>query len=218
MEIRISQFYFDLFIKILNSCQFSLFGSEFLTVFWSSLLGSEVSKKNHFSFGVPRGNQKFYGLWISKWFFSFFSILYGDQNFPILFWSFYKDSEFLSVFFMGIRISECFLDFFMGIRISECFLDFFMGIRISKCFFRLLYGDQNFWMFYGLLYGDGNFWTFSFQIFMEIRNSEFSPESFSVLDKRLKNSLQSWNSNFAIHPEEIWDFEQRNKLFLYILH
>ena len=159
-------------------------------------------------------------------FFSFFSILYGDQNFPILFWSFYKDSEFLSVFFMGIRISECsldffmglrisecFLDFFMGIRISECFLDFFMGIRISKCFFRLLYGDQNFWMFYGLLYGDGNFWTFSFQIFMEIRNSEFSPESFSVLDKRLKNSLQSWNSNFAIHSEEIWYSEQRNKWF-----
>ena len=68
-------------------------------------------------------------------------------------------------------------------------------------------------MFYGLLYGDGNFWTFSFQIFMEIRNSEFSPESFSVLDKRLKNSLQSWNSNFAIHLEEIWYSEQRNKWF-----
>ena len=178
MEIRISQFYFDLFIKILNSCQFSLFGSEFLTVFWSSLLGSEVSKKNHFSFGVPRGNQKFYGLWISKWFFSFFSILYGDQNFPILFWSFYKDSEFLSVFFMGIRISECsldffmgirisvcfldffmgirtsecFLDFFMGIKISECFLDFFMGIKISECFMDFFIGsDQNFWMFFGLL-------------------------------------------------------------------
>ena len=62
MEIRISQFYFDLFIKILNSCQFSLFGSEFLTVFWSSLLGSEVSKKKSLFFSVFLGGimQKFY--------------------------------------------------------------------------------------------------------------------------------------------------------------
>ena len=33
MEIRISQFYFDLFMKILNSCQFSLIASEFLNFF-----------------------------------------------------------------------------------------------------------------------------------------------------------------------------------------
>ena len=84
MEIRTSQFYFDLFMKILNSCQFSLFGSEFLTVFWNSLLGSEVSKKkNHFSFDVPQGNQKFYaellmGIRISE---LLFGLLYGDQNF-----------------------------------------------------------------------------------------------------------------------------------------
>ena len=193
-------------MKILNSCQFSLFGSEFLTVFCSSLLGSEVSKKK-----ITFLSEFFLGIRNSM-----LSFLWG--------------SEFLNCFldfFMGIRISECFLDFFTGIRISECFMDFFigseflnvfwtslMGIRISKCFFQLLYGDQNFWMFYGLLYGHRNFWTFSFQIFMEIRNSEFSPESFSVLDKRLKNSLQSWNSNFAIHSEEIWYSEQRNKSFL----
>ena len=61
-----------------------------------------------------------------------------------------------------------FLDFFMGIKISECFLDLFMGMTISECFLDFFYGDRN-------------FWTFSFQVLMEIRNSEFSAESFSVM-------------------------------------
>ena len=123
-------------------------------------------------------------LGISEWFFSFFSIVYGDQNFPILFWSFYEDSEFLSVFFIWIRISECFLEVVIGIRISQkitflseflvgirnsmlsflwgseflnYFLDFFMEDQNFWEFFGLLFGDQNFWMVFGLLFGDQNF-------------------------------------------------------------
>ena len=94
MEIRISQFYFDLFMRILNSCQFSLFGSEFLNVFWRSLLGSEFLKKITFlsEFLVAIRN-------------SMLSFLWGSEflNFWTSLWR--------------IRISECFLAFFMGIRI-----------------------------------------------------------------------------------------------------
>ena len=97
---------------------------------------------------------------ISGWFFSFFSILYGDQNFPIPFWSFFEDSEFLSVFFIGIRISKkvTFLsEFLVGIRTSM--LSFLWGSEFLKIF-GLLYGDQNFLRFFGLLYGDENFYKF----------------------------------------------------------
>ena len=88
-----------------------------------------------------------------------------------------------------------------------------MGIRISKCFFSTsLWGSEFLNVLWTSLWGS-EFLNVFFQIFMEIRNSEFSPESISVLDKRLKNSLQSWNSNFAIHSEEIWYSEQRNKWF-----
>ena len=98
---------------------------------------------------------------ISEWFFAFFSILYGDQNFPILFWSFYEDSEFLWVFLIGIRISKK-NHFSFGVprRNQKFYAELLMEIRISELLFGLLYGDQNFWIFFGLLYGDQNFWKF----------------------------------------------------------
>ena len=71
MEIRISQFYFDLFIKILNSCQFSLWGSEFLNVLWTSLWGSEFL------------NVLWTSLWGSEFLNVFFSNFYGNQKFRI---------------------------------------------------------------------------------------------------------------------------------------
>ena len=135
MEIRISQFYFDLFMKIVNSCQFSLFGSEFLNVFWSSLLESEFHKKNHFSFGVPRGNQKFYA-----------ELLMGIRISELLFRLLYGGSEFLSVFrpsLWGSQFLSVFRPSLWGSQFLSVFWTSFWGTEfLNVC--GLLYGDQNF--------------------------------------------------------------------------
>ena len=124
MEIRISQFYFDLFMKIiLNSCQFFLFGSEFRTVCWSSLLGSEFLKKSLFFRS---------SLWESE-------ILYwascGDQHFWITFWPAFNlwGSEFLNVFGLLLWGSE-FLNVFGLLLWESEFLNVF-GL--------LLWGSQD---------------------------------------------------------------------------
>ena len=146
MEIRISQFHFDLFLKILNSCQSSLFGSEFLICFLEFLIGIRISKKITFrsEFLVGIRNSMLSFLWGSEFLKVFWTSLWGSE-FLNVFWTSLWGSEFLNVFWAslwGSEILNVFFDFFMGIRIPECFLDFF--------------------------YGDRNFWAFSFQIFMEI--------------------------------------------------
>ena len=167
VSLRISEWFFSFFSILYGDKNFpipfwSFFeDSEFLSVFFIWIRSSDLFfrvpywdqnfSKNHFSFGVPRGNQKFYaellmGIRISESFLDFFMGI--------------RISEGFLDFFMGIRVSECFLDFFMGMRISERFLDFFYGDQNFSKFFGLLYGDQNFWMFFGLLYGDQNFWMF----------------------------------------------------------
>ena len=115
-----------------NSILIFFSDSEFLSVFFIWIRISDLFfrvpywdqnfYKNHFSFRVPRGNQKFYA-----------ELLMGIRI-----------SESFLDFFLGIRISEGFLDFFMGIRISASFLDFFYGDQNFSKFFGLLYGDQNF--------------------------------------------------------------------------
>ena len=154
VSLRISEWFFSFFSILYGDQNFpipfwSFFeDSEFLSVFFIWIRISDLFfrvpywdqnfQKNHFSFGVPRGNQKFYA-----------ELLMGIRI-----------SETFLDFFMGIRISEGFLDFFMGMRISERFVDFFYGDQNFSKSFGLLYGDQNFWMFFGLLYGDQNFWMF----------------------------------------------------------
>ena len=138
--------------------------------YWCSVIYCSVAAYRHLAlFLIVEVSLK-----ISEWFFFFFdsSILFGNQNFPILFWSFYEDSEFLSVFFIWIRISEWFLEFLIGIRISKkkntFLLEFLVEIRNSilrgseflNNFWVFLMGDQNFWVFFGLLHGDQNFWMF----------------------------------------------------------
>ena len=78
-------------MKILNSCQFSLFGSEFLNVFGGRYWGIRISQKNHFSFEVLRGNQKFYA-----------ELLMGIRISELLFGLLYGGSEFLSVFWPSL--------------------------------------------------------------------------------------------------------------------
>ena len=161
-EDKKSWMFLDFFMGIrISECFFfwtSLWGSEFLNVFWTSLWGSEFL--NVFWTSLK-------GIRISECFLDFF---YGDRNFWTLSFQIFmeiRNSEFSPESFSVIRdkktVYKEFLNVFWtslkGITISECFLDFF--------------------------YGDRNFWTLSFQIFMEIRNSEFSPESFSVIrDKK----------------------------------
>ena len=159
-------------MKILNSCQFSLFGSEFLNVFWRSLLGIRISQKNHFSFGVPRGNQKFYaellmGIRISE---LLFGLLYGGSEFLRVFWTSFWGSEFLNGFWTSFWRSE------------------FLNV-----FWTSLWGSEFLNVFFDFFNGDRNFWTFSFQIFMEIRNLEFSPESRSshkVAERSIQNRVK----------------------------
>ena len=120
MEIRISQFHFDLFLKILNYCQFSLFGSQFLICFLEFLIGIRISKKITFlsEFLVGIRNSMLSFLWGSEFLKVFWTSLWGSE-FLNVFWASLWGSEILNVFF----------DFFMGIRIPECFLDFFYGDR-----------------------------------------------------------------------------------------
>ena len=187
MEIRISQFHFDLFLKILNSCQSSLFGSEILICFLEFLIGIRISKKITFlsEFLVGIRNSMLSFLWGSEFLKVFWTSFWGSE-FLKVFWTSLWGSEFLRVFwtsFMGIRISQSFLDFFMGIRISECFLDFFYGDQNFWMFFGLLYGDQNSWVLFGLLLWGSEFLTVFLPNFHGnlIRNSEFSLETFSVI-------------------------------------
>ena len=211
VSLRISEWFFSFFSILYGDQNFpipfwSFFeDSEFLSVFFiwivflEFLIGIRIAKKNHFSFGVPRGNQKFYaellmGIRISESFLDFFMGIRISEGFLDFFMGIRISASFLDFFmgmrisvfwtsFMGIRISQSFLDFFMGISISECFLGFFMGIRNSECFFRLLYWNQNSWVFFGLLLGGSEFLNVFLPNFYGnlIRNSELSLESFSVI-------------------------------------
>ena len=137
MEIRISQFYFDHFIKILNSCQFSLFGSEFLTVFWSSLLGSEVSKKK----------------------ITFLSeFLVGIRNSMVF--GFLSDFFLFSAFYMEIRISQFYFDLFIKI-LNSCQFSLW-GSEFLNVLWTSLWGSEFLYVFWTSLWGSellNVFWT-----------------------------------------------------------
>ena len=133
MEIRISQFHFDLFLKILNSCQSSLSGSEFLICFLEFVFGIRISKKITFLSESLVGirNSMLSVLWGSEFLKVFWTSLWGSE-FLNVFWTSLWGSEFLNAFWAslwGSEILNVFFDFFMGIRIPECFLDFFYGDR-----------------------------------------------------------------------------------------
>ena len=90
MEIRISQFHFDLFSKILNSCQSSLFGSEFLICFLEFLIGIRISKKITFLSEFLVGIRN-----------SMLSFLWGSEFLKVS-WTSLWGSEFLKVFWTSL--------------------------------------------------------------------------------------------------------------------